>query len=370
MSLNRRNFLAKSAIAAGTGAGLILGAPAVVRADSNRTFNWKMTNAYAPGSPFYVQGPGSPTDFCQRVASMSGGRMRIQHFAAGELIPALEGFDAVSSGLVEMNAANAFFWSGRVPAAQYFTAVPFGMNTQGMNAWIYNGGGLALWEELYEPFGLVPMPIGNTGTQMTGWFRQPLESVDDLNGLQMRIPGLAGRVYSELGVSVRLLPGGEIFPALERGVIDAAEFVGPYQDRRMGLHNAAKNYYTTGWHEPTNVTELIINKGAWDSLPEDLQAIVRNAAQACNNESLAWSDAVNADALEDLVTNEGVIARPLPPEIIARLYEVTNDTLASMAAADPATQRIHEHFMAFRAKYASWAAVGERGFMNLGDGRA
>jgi TRAP-type mannitol/chloroaromatic compound transport system substrate-binding protein len=280
---------------------------------------------------------------------MSGGRLKIQHFAAGELIPALEGFDAVSKGMVEMNAANAYFWAGKVPAAQYFTAVPFGMNTQGMNAWIYHGGGLELWNELYAEHGLIAMPMGNTGTQMTGWFRKPLESVADLNGLKMRIPGLAGKVYAELGVAVRLLPAGEIFPALERGVIDAAEFVGPYQDRRLGLHKAAKNYYTTGWHEPTNVTELIINKKAWDSLPADLQAIVRAAAQA----------------LTDLVTNQGVTARPLPADIIAELKTVTADTLESLAKADPATRKVHDSFMAFRKKHESWAAVSEKSFLSL-----
>lgn len=360
MTLNRRKFLSGAALS-----GAILGAPAIARAQSKATFNWKMTNAYGPGSPFYVQGPGSPTDFCKKVEEMSGGRLKIQHFAAGELIPALEGFDAVSKGMVEMNAANAYFWAGKVPAAQYFTAVPFGMNTQGMNAWIYHGGGLELWNELYAAHGLMAMPMGNTGTQMTGWFRKPLESVAGLNGLKMRIPGLAGKVYAELGVAVRLLPGGEIFPALERGVIDAAEFVGPYQDRRLGLHKAAKNYYTTGWHEPTNVTELMINKKAWDSLPADLQAIVRAAAQACNVESHAWCEAVNADALTDLVTNQGVTARPLPADIIAKLKTVTADTLESLAKADPATRKVHDAFMAFRKKHESWAAVSEKSFLSL-----
>lgn len=354
--MNRRKILATSAA--------LFGAPAVVRAQ-NRTFTWKMTNAYGPGSPFYVQGPGSPTDFCKKVESMSGGRLKIQHFAAGELIPALEGFDAVSKGMVEMNAANAYFWAGKVPAAQYFTTVPFGMNTQGMNAWIYHGGGLQLWNELYAPHGLVAMPMGNTGTQMTGWFRKPINSVADFNGLKMRIPGLAGRVYSELGVAVRLLPGGEIFPALERGVIDAAEFVGPFQDRRLGLHKAAKNYYTTGWHEPTNVTELMVNKKAWDSLPKDLQEVVQAAAAACNVESHAWCEAVNADAMTDLVKNHGVTARPLPPEVITRLKQVTADTLASLAKADPATNKVHSAFMAFRTKHESWAAVSEKSFLSL-----
>lgn len=359
MTVNRRKFLTGAAVS-----GAILGAPAIVRAET-KTFNWKMTNAYGPGSPFYVQGPGSPTDFCKKVEEMSGGRLKIQHFAAGELIPALEGFDAVSKGMVEMNAANAYFWAGKIPAAQYFTAVPFGMNTQGMNAWIYHGGGLELWNELYAAHGLVAMPMGNTGTQMTGWFRKPIGSVADFNGLKMRIPGLAGKVYAELGVAVRLLPGGEIFPALERGVIDAAEFVGPYQDRRLGLHKAAKNYYTTGWHEPTNVTELMINKKAWDSLPKDLQAIVRAAAQACNVESHAWCEAVNADAMTDLVTNQGVTARPLPPDVIAKLKTVTGDTLETLAKADSATRKVHDAFMAFRKKHESWAAFSEEAFLAL-----
>jgi len=359
MTLNRRKFLTGAAVS-----GAILGAPAIVRAET-KTFNWKMTNAYGPGSPFYVQGPGSPTDFCKKVEEMSGGRLKIQHFAAGELIPALEGFDAVSKGMVEMNAANAYFWAGKIPAAQFFTTVPFGMNTQGMNAWIYHGGGLELWNELYAAHGLVAMPMGNTGTQMTGWFRKPIESVADFNGLKMRIPGLAGKVYAQLGVAVRLLPGGEIFPALERGVIDAAEFVGPYQDRRMGLHKAAKNYYTTGWAEPTNVTELMINKKAWESLPKDLQAIVKAAAQACNVESHAWCESVNADALTDLVTNHGVIARPLPNDVILKLKEVTTETLESLAKADPATRKVYDAFMAFRKKHESWAAVSEKAFLSL-----
>ncbi|AOM01508.1 ABC transporter substrate-binding protein [Cobetia marina] len=363
MTFDRRKFLG-AALATST-AGLVMGAPAIVRAESSKTYQWKMTNAYGPGSPFYVEGPGSPTDFCRKVEAMSGGRMKIQHFAAGELIPALEGFNAVASGVVEMNAGNAYFWAGKIPAAQYFTTVPFGMNTQGMNAWLYHGGGLELWHELYAPKGLIAFPMGNTGVQMTGWFRKPINTVEDLKGLKMRIPGLAGKVYAELGVAVRLLPGGEIFPALERGVIDAAEFVGPYQDRRLGLQKAAKYYYTTGWHEPTNVTELMINKAAWESLPEDLQAIVKAAAQACNVESQAWCESVNAEALNDLVENEGVTAQPLPDSVVARLKEVTEKTLTDMAAADPDTARVHESFMAFRDQHKEWAAVSEKTFLAL-----
>lgn len=360
--LDRRKFIGQT-VGAAAGA-MALGTSQLANAASG-SFNFKMTNAYPPGSPFYVQGPGSPTDFCQKVGVMSGGRLNIQHFAAGELIPALEGFDAVSNGTVEMNAANSYFWAGKIPAAQYFTAVPFGMDTLGIMSWLYQGGGLKLWHEVYEPYGLIAFPMGNTGVQMTGWFRKPLHDVKDLNGLKMRIPGLAGKVYSQLGVSVKLLPGGEIFPALERGVIDAAEFVGPYQDRRLGLHKAAKYYYTTGWHEPTNVTELLINKKAWDKLPKDLQMMIQMAAQASVWESLAWSESVNSDALDDLVKNQGVIAQPLPASIVKSLKETTMDTLSTMAASDPLTKKVHTAFFDYKKKHDSWSNKSEKVFLSL-----
>jgi TRAP-type mannitol/chloroaromatic compound transport system substrate-binding protein len=175
----------------------------------------------------------------------------------------------------------------------------------------------------------------------------------------MRIPGLAGRVYQALGVDVRLLPGGEIFPALERGVIDAAEFVGPFQDRKLGLHKAAKYYYTTGWHETATVSELLINKGSWDKLPKDLQAIVENAAAACNVISEAWCQRTNAEAMEDLIKNQGVIAKPLPDEVIKRLREVTNQVLAEAVAKDAMTKKVHDSYMAYKKKYDAWSGYSE-----------
>jgi TRAP-type mannitol/chloroaromatic compound transport system substrate-binding protein len=353
--MKRRELL--KAGGATAAAATAIAAPHVARAQE--MFSWKMTSAYPPGAPFYMDGPGSATDLARRIEAMSGGRLAIQVFGAGELIPALEGFDAVRSGTVEMNHANAYFWSGKTFAAQYFTAVPFGLNYAGMNAWLYDGGGLQLWRELYEPFGLVPFSCGNTGIQMTGWFRKEISSVDDFNGLKMRIPGLAGKVYGALGVDVKLLPGGEIFPALERGVIDAAEFVGPYQDRRMGLHNAAKFYYTTGWHETATVSELIVSKAAWDSLPADLQAVVENACAACDIVSYAWAQRTNAEAMVDLVTNQGVTAQPLPDAVVQRLREVTNDVLADAVADDPATRKVHESYMAFLKQYQDWSARSE-----------
>ncbi|UEM24683.1 TRAP transporter substrate-binding protein DctP (plasmid) [Skermanella mucosa] len=350
--MKRRDFMKAGAV--GATAGLV-SAPSVVRAQES--FAWKMTNAYGPGAPMTTVGPGSPTRFAELVAGMSKGRLTFQHFAAGELIPAFEGFDAVVAGTVEANAANSYFWSGRSFAAQYFTNVPFGMSFPGHMAWLYHGGGMQLWEEVYQPFGLVAFPFNNTGTQMTGWFRKELGTVEDLKGMKMRIPGLSGKVYAALGVDVRLLSGPEIFPALERGVIDAAEFVGPYSDRRLGLHKAAKNYYTTGWHEPNNAGELLINKAMWDSLPDDLKTMVRTAAMTCLLESYTWCESVNGEALVDLVENEGVTARPLPTAIVDRLREATADTLETEAAKDPLVRKVHDHYMAFKAKHDRWTGI-------------
>jgi len=355
MSNDRRKFLKGGAVAA-TGAA-IAGFPMIARAQ--QTFSWKMTSAYPKGAPFYMDGPGSATDLAKRIEEMSGGRLKIQVYGAGELIPALEGFDAVRSGTVEMNHANSYFWTGKTFAAQYFTAVPFGLNFQGMNGWLYDGGGIPLWHEVYAPFGMVAFPCGNTGVQMTGWFKKEIKTVSDLKGLKMRIPGLAGKVYATLGVDVKLLPGGEIFPALERGVIDAAEFVGPYQDRRLGLQKAAKFYYTTGWHETATVSELLINKTAWDKLPKDLQAVVENASAACNVISEAWCQRTNAEAMEDLIKNQGVIAKPLPDAVVKSLRDATKKVLAEAVAKDPVTKKVNDSYFAFKAKYDAWAGYSE-----------
>lgn len=351
--MQRRNILAGAA--GGIAGGLAM--PAVATAQT--TFTWRMTSSYGPQAAFYSVGPGSARDLIDRIQRMSNNRLRIQFFGAGELIPGPEGFDAVSSGIVEMNYANAFFWTGKTFAAQYFTAVPFGLNFQGFNGWIYDGGGMDLYREVYDRFNLVPFVCGNTGVQMTGWFRRPIERVEDLRGLKMRIPGLAGRVYQRLGVDVRLLPPGEIFPALERGVIDAAEFVGPFLDRQLGLHRVAKTYHTTGWHETATASELIINKAAWNRLPNDLKAIVENAVAACNVISEAWCQKNNADAMDDLVRNQGVDARPLPDEVVARMRTETQTVLDEAIARDPVTRRVHDSYMAYKARFDAWSGYSE-----------
>mgnify|MGYP001055916558 FL=1 len=358
MAENRRGFL-KKGLAAGAAAGS-LGFPMIAKAQTK--FQWKMTTTWPAGTPFYQSGPGSAEAFAKRVAEMSDGRLTIKVFAAGELLPAFEGFDACSAGVVEMNHGVSYYWAGKTFAAQYFATVPFGMSFNGQHSWLQFGGGNELWREVYKPFKVIPFAIGCSGVQMTGWFKRPVNSVNDLKGLKMRIPGLAGKVYAELGVDVKLLPGGEIFPALERGVIDAAEWVGPYLDQRLGLQNAAKNYYTTGWHEPSTTSELVVNEAAYNKLPKDLQAIIKAAADATNQEGLLFLESKNAVALDELVNKHGVKIARLPDDVIKRLREVSYDIFAQAAAKDPMVKKVHDSYFAFKKKHDFWNQVSETTF--------
>ena len=224
----------------------------------------------------------APEHLAEWIGIASAGRLQIKVYAAGELVPAFEVFDAVSRGTVEMGNGAAYYHKGKVDAAQFFTAIPFGLTMDEMNAWLYNGGGLELWRELYEPFNLIPFPCGSTDVQMGGWFNKEINSIEDLKGLKMRIPGLGGEVLRRAGGTPVSLPGSEIFTSLQTGVIDATEWVGPYNDVSFGLHKAAKYYYYPGWHEPGPILETIINKEAWESLPEDLQMLIEIANRAVN----------------------------------------------------------------------------------------
>ena len=356
--MKRRDFL--KAGAAATAASAALAAPNISRAAD--TFKWKMTTAFPPGLPFYQSGPGSAEWIVDQIDKLSGGRLKIKLYAAGELIPWNGGFDAVTSGTVEANSAVAYYWSGKIPALQYFGTVPFGMSFQGQNAWYYHGGGIDLWNEIYAEHGLVAFPCGNSGVQMTGWFKNPVNSLADFNGLKMRIPGLGGKIYKEIGVNVKLLGGGEIFPALERGVIDAAEWVGPVQDKRLGLHKAAKYYYSTGWHEPSTTTELMMSKKAFDALPEDVQMIVKSVAASANIVAHTSAEALNGETLRDLVENEGVKTSPLPADVVAELRKKTVGVLDGLAAADPTTKKVHASYMDFKKKHDAWKNLSEHGF--------
>lgn len=361
MTIDRRKFLKFGGAAAATAAVGTIGAPAIVKAQERVT--WRMTTTWPAGLPYYQTGPGSATDFAKRVEEMSDGRIRIRVYAAEELVPAFGGFEAVSSGRqVQLNHGCSYYWAGESFAAQYFTTVPFGMTFQGFNAWLQHGGGNELWQEVYEPFNLVPLAAGCTGVQPVGWFRDPVESLNDFQGLNIRMPGLGGDVYNAIGANARLLPGGEIFPALERGAIDAAEWVGPYLDRELGLHNAASHYYAGGWHEPSTTSEVIVNKEAYDSLSDSLKAVLHNAASACNLISHTWLEARNGEALEDLVNNEGVQLHNLPDDVNEALFEATRDILNTEANRDPLVKKVNDSFWSFKEKHDRWQQISETAF--------
>ncbi len=292
--MQRRKFIRNI-----TGAGIATAAAAAAPAvHARKRFNWKLVTTWPPNFPIFQEGVEK---FAREVRSMSGGQLNINVFAGGQLVPPLGVFDAVSQGTaVQMGHGAAYYWIGKIPAAAFFTAVPFGMNAQGMNAWYYGGNGLNLWREVYKPHNLVPFPMGNTGVQMGGWFRKEINNIKDLKGLKMRIPGLGGKVMAKAGVNAINIAGGEIYTALERGTIEATEWVGPYHDLRLGLYRAARYYYSPGWHEPGPTLELTINRKAWQSLPKDLQMIIENAAAASNVWMLSQFEARNLEALHTL----------------------------------------------------------------------
>ncbi len=330
--------------------------------DASKTYNWKMVTTWPPGFPVLQEGAER---FAQNINDMSNGRLDIKVYAGGELIPPLQTFDAVSQGTVEMGHGSAYYWAGKVPEAQFFSTVPFGMTARGMNAWLYDGGGLELWREVYKPFHVIPFPLGNTGVQMGGWFNKEINSLDDIKGLKMRIPGLGGKVFAKAGGNPVLLAGSEVYTALERNTIDATEWIGPYHDQRLGLYRAAEHYYYPGWHEPGTVLELTINQRAWDSLPADLQAIVANAAMAENVRMLSEMEQKNLSALQELKDRPKVQIHRFPDDVLAKLRILTNETLAEEASNDPEFKRIYDAYQAFREQNDAWSDISENAYLAI-----
>ncbi len=346
------------ALAACGGAGETAATP---DAAPQQTYDWKLVTTWPKNLP----GLGTaPERLAKEVEAMSNGRLKIRVFGAGEYVPAMGVFDAVSQGSAQMGHGAAYYWRGKLPSAEFFATVPFGMNAQEMNAWLHYGGGLELWREAYAPFNLIPFACGNTGVQMAGWFNKEINSLEDLRGLKMRMPGLGGEVLKRAGGEPVNLPGGEIFTALQTGVIDATEWVGPYNDLALGLHTVAKYYYYPGWHEPGPTTEAIVNTQAWESLPPDLQAILRNATRAVNDDVLSEFTARNNSALRSLVDEHGVQLRKLPDDVLARLREASVEVLAATAKGDPLTQRVYDSYMTFYKSVREYHALSEQAFLN------
>lgn len=329
--------------------------------DTSKVYNWKMVTAWPANFPVLQE---APEIFAKNVRTMSNGRLNINVYAAGELVPAYEVFDAVSLGAIEMGHGASYYWAGKVPAAQFFSTVPFGMTHISAQAWIEHGGGMELWRELYDPFNLVPFPMGTTGIQMGGWFNKRIDSVDDIKGLRMRMPGLGGKVLKRAGGNPVLISGGELYTALERGTIDATEWVGPFHDQRLGLNRAADYYYYPGWHEPATTLELIINQDKWESLPPDLQTVVEEAAAAVSNWSMIVMEYHNMESLKELKQKRNVQILPYPDDVLARLKEMTRLTLEDEAEKDADFKRVYESYKNFRTAYQEWRDMSERAMIN------
>tara|TARA_R110002096_G_scaffold433650_1_gene652846 strand:- start:2050 stop:3180 length:1131 start_codon:yes stop_codon:yes gene_type:complete len=324
-----------------------------------KIYKWKMVTTWPKNFP----GLGMAAEnFSTMVEKMSGGRLQIKVYGAGQLVPALETFDAVSQGTAEMGHGAAYYWKGKTRTSALFTSVPFGLNAQEMNGWLHYGGGMALWKELYEPFNLVPMAAGNTGVQMAGWFNREINSLEDLKGLKMRIPGIGGEVMSRVGVEAVNIPGGELYTSMQTGVIDATEWVGPYNDLAFGFHQVAKYYYYPGWHEPGPTLELIVNKQAFESLPSDLQAIVQGAARAINQDMLDDYTARNNSALDELINTHGVELRQLPDDVLAELNRITQQVLEEIASEDEGFKKVYESQKVFKEQAIKYHKISEQAY--------
>ena len=332
-------------------------------ADNSAKIEWKLVTTWPKNLP----GLGSaPENFARYVREMSKGRLDIRVYGAGEIVPAFEVFDAVSQGVAQMGHGAAYYWKGKIPASVFFTAVPFGMTAQEMNGWLHYGGGIELWRKLYAPFGVVPFAGGSTGVQMAGWFNRELQTRSDLAGLKMRIPGLAGEVFDAAGGTAVRIAGGEIYTSMQTGVIDAVEWVGPYNDRILGLNDVAEYYYFPGWHEPGAMLEFTVNAEALAALPDDLAAIVTYAARAANQDMLDEFTARNNEALQVLL-GSGAKLRPLPDDILALLYDKAQDAMANLVASDPMSAEINASYAQFAEDVRAYHEISERAYLNARD---
>ena len=354
----RRRFILKGATLAAATAATVVNAPNVI---AQPKFQWRLSTTWTPALDVLQ---GGAQRFGKIVDEMSGGRLKIQIFAGGELMPAFGAFDATSQGTIEAFNAAPYYWAGKEPALQWFSAVPFSFNPQAQMAWYIHGDGLKLWEEIYAAFNLVPRPGASTGVQMAGWFRKKINSTADFKGLKMRIPGLGGKVVAKAGGTVILTPGGEIYTALERGTIDSTEWVGPHDDMKLGLHNAAKYYYYPGWHEPGTTGEYAFNKKAYDSLPADLKGIIDYACQSMQVHTFMEYEWKNTIALQKLKTDfKGKVEiLALSNATLKDLKKISDDVIKEESEKSPQARKVYASVKKFEAALNDWRLLSEAAY--------
>lgn len=362
--MKRRKFLAGGALgAAALASGCDCGdiAPGELGPASGRKQrDLKMVTTWPKDFP----GLGAAAERTARfITEMSGGQMRVRVFAAGELVGAFEAFDAVSGGAADLYHGAEYYWVGKSKAYSFFTAVPFGMTAMEIMAWTEFGGGQELWDELSSPFNIKPFAAGNSGHQLGGWFKRPINSLEDMRGLKMRMPGMGGEVLRRIGASAVAMPGGEIYQALQSGAIDATEWVGPWNDLAFGFYREAKYYYWPGFHEPGSQLGVGINLGVWNDLTLQEKAIVKGACQQANNLSLAEFQHFNGVALSQLVNDHGVELREMPGDVMAALARESKVVLEETAAGDDLSRRVFESYKASLLRSQEWSRIADEAFM-------
>jgi TRAP-type mannitol/chloroaromatic compound transport system substrate-binding protein len=365
--MDRRKFVGAASLAGAAGLMSACGKQSGPQAESGlqspaETFKWKMVTSWPRDFP----GLGTGANYlAESISTLSNGRLKVKVYGGNELVPPYEVFDAVQQGTAEMGHSATYYWKGKAPAAQFFTGVPFGMTAQELHGWIYYGGGLELWQEVYAPHGLVPFLAGNSGPQMGGWFNKEINGIADLQGLKMRIPGFGGEILKTAGGTPTNIPGAELFTALQTGTIDATEWVGPYNDLAFGLFRAAKYYYYPGWQETGSGLECMINQQAWASLPEDLQAIVKIACQAAVLDTLSNFTYNNGVALRKLVDEHGVELRRFPDDVLSHLAQISDDIVKKMASETELAGRIYASYQAYTDIVRPWTAISDHALLNL-----
>lgn len=331
-------------------------------AQAEQRYEWKLVTTWPKNFPGLGE---APERFADLVEEMSRGRMSIRVYGAGEIVPALEVFDAVSAGTSEIGHSAAYYWKGKAPEAQFFGAVPFGLNAEEMESWISFGGGQELWEEVYAPFNILPMLGGNTGVQMGGWFNKEINNLQDFQGLTMRIPGLGGEVIQRIGGVPVNLAAGDIYTSLQTGVIDATEFVGPLNDLALGFYDVADYYYFPGWHEAGSLQEFLFNKEMFEALPQDLQVIIRTAASSVSASMADQFRVQNSNALVTLLDEHGVELRQFPADLTAELYNVSQDIIDELGQSSEIGQRILASYRAFEAQIKDYQDISEEAYIRV-----
>ncbi len=350
-NLNRRKFM-KTAAAGGLASGAVA-APAI--AQSAPEIKWRLTSSFPKSLDTIF---GAAEVFSKSLAEMTDNKFQIQVFAAGEIVPGLQAADAVTNGQVEMAHTASYYYWGKDPSFAFGTAVPFGLNQRMQNAWMYDGGGIDMMNEFYAKHKIYGLPGGNTGAQMGGWYRKEINTPDDLKGLKMRIGGFAGAILAKLGGVPQQIAGGDIYPALEKGTLDAAEWVGPYDDEKLGFHKVAKHYYYPGWWEGSAMLHFFINQEKWNSLPKNYQAMVKAAAHRADHVMMAKYDMLNPAALKRLV-GAGAVLKPFSEAVLDACFKTTNEICAEIAGKNEDFKKLYEAMKAVRGDQYLWFQVSE-----------